>query len=208
LREKVSVVLNSSLNLLPAPQTFSRYFAENPSYDRRLGYISFSWKLCPAHKSCPKLINVNQKRSLLILDGDEGLGMVMFKRMTLCVTEATPEEVVQAAIKLCSKETEVYVLHVVRLLSDFVRKEVSEKFSWVIDLFKKAGLKSRLEMVESTDIKKAIVSFVKKNSCDVMVIGTLPRKGLLGFFSESISDYIVKNAPCTVILVRKAGQSV
>lgn len=132
--------------------------------------------------------------------------MAMFKRMTLCVTEATPKEVVQAAIKLCSKETEVYVLNVVHLLSDFVRKDVSEKFSWATDLFKKAGLKSRLEIVESTDVKKAIVSFAKKKSCDVIVTGTIPRKGLVGFFSGSISDYIVKNAPCTVILVRKAGQ--
>jgi len=132
----------------------------------------------------------------------------MYKKMLLCITEATPEEVVQAAVKLCSNDTEVYVLHVVHLLSDFIRKEVSDKFSWVTDLFKKAGLKSQLEMVESTDIKSAIISFAKKNSCDAIVTGTIPRKGLLGFFSESISNYLVKNAPCTVILVRKAGQPV
>ena len=96
------------------------------------------------------------------------------------------------------------MLHVVHLLSDFARKEVLEKFSWVTDLFKRAGVKSRLEIVESTDVKKAIISFAKKNSCDVIVTGTIPRKGLLGFFLESISDYLVKKAPCTVILVRKA----
>jgi len=132
----------------------------------------------------------------------------MYKKMLLCITEATPKEVVQAAVKLCSNDTEVYVLHVVHLLSDFIRKEVSDKFSWVTDLFKKAGLKSQLEIVESTDTKNAIISFAKKNSCDAIVTGTIPRKGLLGFFSESISDYLVKNAPCTVILVRKAGQPV
>jgi len=132
----------------------------------------------------------------------------MYKKMLLCITEATPEEVVQVAVKLCSNDTEVYVLHVVHLLSDFIRKEVSDKFSWVTELFKKAGLKSQLEIVESTDIKNAIISFSKKNSCDVIVTGTIPRKGLLGFFSESISDYLVKKAPCTVILVRKAGQPV
>ena len=132
----------------------------------------------------------------------------MYKKMLLCITEATPEEVVRAAVKLCSNDTEVYVLHVVHLLSDFIRKEVSDKFSWVIDLFKKAGLKSQLEIVESTDIKNAIISFAKKKSCDVIVTGTIPRKGLLSFFSESVSEYIVKKAPCTVILVRKAGQPV
>ena len=100
--------------------------------------------------------------------------------MLLCVTEATPEDVVQVAIKLCSKETEVTVLNVVHLLSDFTRREAMEKFSWVMELFKKAGVKSKLELVESMDVKRAIISFTKKNSNDVIVTGTIPRKGLLG----------------------------
>jgi len=132
----------------------------------------------------------------------------MYKRMLLCVTSATPKEVVEAAVRLCSKGTEVCVLHVVHLLTDFTRKEVSKEFAWIIDLFKKARLKCNLEIIESTDVKRAIISFAKKNSCDVIVTGVIPRKGLLGFFSESISDYVVKNAPCTVVLVRKAGQLV
>lgn len=125
--------------------------------------------------------------------------------MVLCITEATPEEVVQVAIKLSSKETKVYALHVVRLLTEFSKKEALERFSWVIDAFEKKGLKSQLEIIESTDVGRAIVSFAKKNSCDVIVTGTIPKRGLLGAFSESISDYIVKYAPCTVILVRKAS---
>jgi len=132
----------------------------------------------------------------------------MYKRMLLCVTSATPKEVVEAAVRLCSKGTKVCVLHVVHLLTDFTRKEVSKEFAWIIDLFKKARLKCNLEIIESTDVKRAIISFAKKNSCDVIVTGVIPRKGLLGFFSESISDYVVKNAPCTVVLVRKAGQLV
>jgi len=130
----------------------------------------------------------------------------MYKRMLLCVTEATPQEIIQVAIKLCSKETEVCVLHIVHLLTDFTQKEVSKEFAWIIDLFKKAELKCSLKVIESTDIKRAIISAAKKNSCDVIVIGTILRKGLFGFFSESISDYVVKNAPCTVVLIRKAGQ--
>ncbi|MGC8817459.1 MAG: universal stress protein [Candidatus Hadarchaeum sp.] len=129
----------------------------------------------------------------------------MFKNMVLCVTEATPEDVVQVAIKLCSKETKVFALHVVRLLSEFSKKDALERFSWVIEAFERKGLKSQLEIIESTDVGRAIVSFAKKNSCDVIVTGTIPKKGLLGVFSESISDYIVKYAPCTVILVRKAN---
>jgi nucleotide-binding universal stress UspA family protein len=129
----------------------------------------------------------------------------MFKTMVLCVTEATPEEVVKVAIRLCSKETKIYALHVVRLLSEFSKKEALERFSWVIDAFERAGLKSQLEIIESTDVGKAIVSFAKKNACDVIVTGTIPRKGLLGAFTESISDYVIKYAPCTVILVRKSG---
>ncbi|MCS7131953.1 MAG: universal stress protein [Hadesarchaea archaeon] len=132
----------------------------------------------------------------------------MFKRMAVCVTEATPKEVVEAAIRLCSRGTEVYILHIVRLLSDFAKKEASEKFSWIVDSFRRVGIKSRLEIIESTDVKRAIVSFVKDKSCDVVVTGTIPRRGLVGFFTESISDYVVKNSPCTVVLVKKAGQLV
>lgn len=128
----------------------------------------------------------------------------MFKKMVLCVTEATPEDVVQIAIRLCSKDTKVHALHVVRLLTDFSKKESLERFSWVIDALEKKGLKSQLEIIESTDVGKAIIAFTKKNSCDVIVTGTIPRKGLLGAFSESVSDYIVKYAPCTVILIRKS----
>jgi nucleotide-binding universal stress UspA family protein len=126
--------------------------------------------------------------------------------MLLCVTSATPKDVVETAVRLCFKETEVHVLHIVHLLNDFVKKEVSKEFAWVTDIFKKSGIKCDLDMVESTDVKNAIISFAKKNSTDVIVTGVIPRKGLLGYFSESISDYVVKNAPCTVILVRKAGQ--
>lgn len=130
----------------------------------------------------------------------------MFKRMVLCITEATPKDVVEVAIRICSKGTKVHILHVVHLLSDFVKAEVVEKFSWVVDSFKEAGMDGRLEIVESTDVKKAIISFSKKNSCDVIVTGTIPKKGLVGAFSESVSDYLVKYAPSTVILVRKAGE--
>ncbi|MFH1821618.1 MAG: universal stress protein [Methanobacteriota archaeon] len=128
----------------------------------------------------------------------------MFKRMILCVTEATPEEVIKVSIKLCSKDTQVYALHVVRLLSDFSKKEALERFSWVPYSFEKKGLKCQLEILESTDVGKAIISFAKNNSCDVIVTGTIPRKGLLGALSESVSDHIVKYAPCTVILIRKS----
>lgn len=130
----------------------------------------------------------------------------MYKKMLLCVTEATPEEVIQAAIRLCSSDAEVSVLHVVRLLSDFSRKEAIEKFSWIVNLFEKAGLKSQLEVIESTDVKRGIISFAKKGSFDVIVTGTIPKRGLLGALSESVSEYLVKNAPCTVVLVRKARQ--
>jgi len=132
----------------------------------------------------------------------------MYKKMVLCITDATPEDVIKIAVKLCEKTTQVYVLNVVHNLSDFVKKDVSERFSWVTKLFKNAKIKSSLELVESTDVKTAIISFAKKKSCDVIVTGTIPKKGVAGYLSESVSDYLVKNAPCTVVLVRKAGQPV
>jgi len=128
--------------------------------------------------------------------------------MLLCVTEATPEDVVEAAIDLCHKDTQVWVLHVVHLLNDFARKDATERYQWIMKAFKEAVIKATLEMVESTDRKTAIISFAKKINCDIIVTGTIPRKGLLGYLTDSVSDYLVKNAPSTVVIVRKAGQIV
>ncbi|MEW6592328.1 MAG: universal stress protein [Candidatus Hadarchaeota archaeon] len=130
----------------------------------------------------------------------------MFKKMVLCVTEATPKEVVEVATRLCSKQTKVYVLHVVRLLTETTKKEATKSFSPVMGAFKREGLNSELALVESTDVKNSIINFAKKNSCDVIVTGTIPKSGLVGYFSENVSDYIVQTAPCTVVLVRKPGK--
>ncbi|MEM3401929.1 MAG: universal stress protein [Candidatus Hadarchaeales archaeon] len=127
----------------------------------------------------------------------------MFKKMVVCVTEATSSEVIKIASKLSTKKTEVYLLHVVRVLNEFARKKSEELFSPFLKFLKKNHINAKLELVESVDPKKAIVTFAKKNMCDVIISGTIPRKGLVGYLSESVTDYLVRNAPCTVILVRK-----
>jgi len=127
--------------------------------------------------------------------------------MLVCVTAArTSKEVVKVATKLCFRKTKVFVLHIVQQLSKFTEDEVRKEFSWAVELFKKEGITSHLEIVESPDVKEAIISTAKKHACDIIVTGTIPRKGLLGYFSESISDYVIKKAPCTVVLVRSASQ--
>jgi nucleotide-binding universal stress UspA family protein len=126
----------------------------------------------------------------------------MFEKALVCLTEATPPEVVETATRLCSKKGEAILLHVTRRLSDFSRKEAEERFAWALERLKRAGLKARLEVVESKDPRKAIVEFAKKNSCDALITGIVPPKGLLGRLS-SITDYLLKQSPCTVVLVRK-----
>ncbi len=133
---------------------------------------------------------------------------MMFKRLLLCLTEATPREVVEVALRLSSPEGEVHLLHVVRLLNELVRKGAEDSFSWVKELFQKEGRRCELHLVESTEVGKAIVSFAREKNCDGLVLGTIPRKGVLGYFTESISDYVIKHSPCVAVLVRKPGQPV
>jgi len=132
----------------------------------------------------------------------------MFKRLLLCLTEATPREVVEVALRLSSPDTEVHLLHVVRLLTELRRKQVEESFSWVMELFRKEGRKTELHVVEGTEVGKAIISFAREKGCDAIVLGTIPKKGILSYFTESVSDYVVKNSPCVAVLVRKPGQPV
>jgi nucleotide-binding universal stress UspA family protein len=126
----------------------------------------------------------------------------MFAKALLCITEATPPEVVESATRLCSKKGEIIVLHVTRRLSEFSQKEAKERFAWVLERLKKAGLRARLEVIESKDPGKAIVEFAKNNSCDALITGIVPPRGLLGRLSN-ITDYLLKQSPCTVVLVRK-----
>lgn len=130
----------------------------------------------------------------------------MYSKMVLCVTDATPEDVVRVAARLCSRETKVFVLHVVRILSDLARKDAAERFAWVMEALKKEGVGAELQLVEATDVGGAIVSFARKNGCDIIVTGSIPKKGILGAISESVSDYILKNAPCTVVVVKRAEE--
>jgi len=126
----------------------------------------------------------------------------MFAKALLCITEATPPEVVESATRLCSKKGEIIVLHVTRRLSEFSQKEAKERFAWVLERLKKAGLRARLEVIESKDPGKAIVEFAKSNSCDALITGIVPPRGLLGRLSN-VTDYLLKQSPCTVVLVRK-----
>lgn len=127
----------------------------------------------------------------------------MFKKAVICLTEVTPPEVVEVATKLCSREGEAILLHVVRRLSEFSRREAERNFRWAVEEFKKKGFKKvKLELVESQDIKKAIVEFAERQKCDVLITGIVPPRGLLGRLS-SITDYILKKSPSVVVLVRK-----
>jgi hypothetical protein len=46
----------------------------------------------------------------------------------------------------------------------------------VTDLFKKAGIKYQIKIAKAADIKKAIISTAKENSCDAIVTGTMHKK--------------------------------
>lgn len=130
----------------------------------------------------------------------------MYRRMVLCVTDATPEDVVRVAARLCSKDTRVFVVNVVRMVSDLVRRDAEERFRWVMETLGKEGLHAELELVESMEVGKAIVSFAVKNECDIIVTGSIPKKGILGAISENVADYVLKNAPCTVVVVKRAEE--
>ncbi|MEM2282476.1 MAG: universal stress protein [Candidatus Hadarchaeales archaeon] len=127
----------------------------------------------------------------------------MFRKPLVCLTEVTPSEVVDGAARLCARDGEVILLHVVRRVSELSRKEAEKNFSWAVEKFRKAGFKKvRLELVESSDPKVAIVNFACENGCDVLITGIVPPRGLLGRLS-STTDYILKKSPCTVVLIRK-----
>jgi len=54
----------------------------------------------------------------------------------------------------------------------------------------------------SSSAEKEIVDFARKERADYIVMGTRGISGLRRFARGSVSDYVTRNAPCPVLIVR------
>jgi nucleotide-binding universal stress UspA family protein len=68
-----------------------------------------------------------------------------------------------------------------------------------------AGVAARF-LIWHGDPGESISAAAQAERCDLIVVGTHGRTGFHRSLAGSVSDYVVRNAPCPVVVVRPAGQ--
>jgi nucleotide-binding universal stress UspA family protein len=66
---------------------------------------------------------------------------------------------------------------------------------------RRAGVAARF-LIWQGDPGESITAAAESEACDLIVMGTHGRTGLRRSLAGSVSDYVVRNAPCPVVVVR------
>jgi nucleotide-binding universal stress UspA family protein len=66
---------------------------------------------------------------------------------------------------------------------------------------RRAGVAARF-LIWQGDAGESITAAAQAESCDLIVMGTHGRTGLHRSFAGSVSDYVIRNASCPVLVVR------
>ena len=121
--------------------------------------------------------------------------------------------VIQLAIQLSTRDTELVALHVVEVdwrhdLDDEIPGS-RELASAVLDMAEgaaeRARMRMRTELLQARDVGAALVDEAVAIDADVMLLGLPYRTRLGGDFAIGRTiPYVFQNAPCRVIVVREA----
>lgn len=121
--------------------------------------------------------------------------------------------VVQAAIQLSSRDTELVALHVVEVdwrhdLDDEIPGS-RDLASAVLDMAEGAAERGRVamrtELLQARDVGAALVDEAVAIDADVILLGLPYRTRLGGDFAIGRTiPYVFQNAPCRVVVVREA----
>ncbi len=93
----------------------------------------------------------------------------------------------------------------VRLVEGFKRARRQAALEWLVQIeeaAKKKGIRSKTEVLDGDSKVKVIIDYAKKNSVDLIVIGSTGLTGFKRLLLGSIANAVVSNAPCPVMVVR------
>jgi len=89
------------------------------------------------------------------------------------------------------------------------RKQVKQQYKiWLERLLASVGLKKRdaqMHLLRNDDAPRAIVKLVKNEQIDLLVIGTVCRTGLVGFFIGNTAEKVLSEINCSVLTVKPKG---
>jgi len=109
---------------------------------------------------------------------------------------------------------ELHVLHVVKDVNELAREHGAtgllepgvgedEYDDWLAGLLGESGKIRRIESMRvSTDSAEAIVDYAKKHDIELIVMATHGRTGLKHMLLGSVSEKVLRSAPCPVLVIR------
>jgi len=90
-----------------------------------------------------------------------------------------------------------------------MRRQVRQQYEyWLDHLLASVGLikfVSQRHLLKNDDAPKAIVELAKKEKIDLLVIGTVCRTGLAGFFIGNTAEKVLSEVNCSVLTVKPKG---
>lgn len=89
-----------------------------------------------------------------------------------------------------------------------VRKQVKQQYEiWLERLLASVGLKRSIwiHLLRNDDAPRAIIKLVKNEKIDLLVIGTVCRTGLAGFFIGNTAEKVLSEVNCSVLTVKPEG---
>ncbi len=91
-------------------------------------------------------------------------------------------------------------------ISGYVTRERTHHLSALDALVTSSGISGRLSVHHLRGLpEKAIPSFTDKNNTDVLVMGTVARTGIPGFFIGNTAENIVQNIGCSLLAMKPPG---
>ena len=123
--------------------------------------------------------------SVLVLHAIASVAEAMVK-MTVGSNWATTEATVQIAEQAVAAE----------------RAEAEQTLQRVEAALREAGVSDVRTLVADGDAGTAIVETAEREACDVVVMATHGRSGIVRTVLGSVADYVVRNAGCAVLLCR------
>jgi nucleotide-binding universal stress UspA family protein len=93
----------------------------------------------------------------------------------------------------------------VRLVEGFKRARREAALKWlrqIEETAKKKGIRLKTEVLDGDSKVKVIIDYAKKNSVDLIVIGSTGVTGFKRLLLGSVANAVVSNAPCPVMVVR------
>jgi nucleotide-binding universal stress UspA family protein len=93
----------------------------------------------------------------------------------------------------------------VRLVEGFKRARRQAALEWLEQVqvaAKEKGIRLKTEVLDGDSKVKVIIDYAKKNSVDLIVIGSTGLTGFKRLLLGSIANAVVSSAPCPVMVVR------